>query len=151
VTDHDTFANDDSPPTGRAAGVPRRRLGATKDELLITALSAGATHRDAGRTAGVSERTVRRRLEDPAFCERVADAEAAYVEQVTKRLTGVAPIAVETMVDLMTAPDTAPVVKLRAATYLLTASRGWREMHELETRIRELEAQYMQSDQELTR
>jgi hypothetical protein len=150
VIDQDALADDDRPPSGTAASEPRRRLH-TQNELLIAALASGATHRDAGRTAGVSERTVRRRLEDVAFCERVAEAEGAYVEQVSRRLTGVAPRAVDTMVDLMTAHDTSSVVKLRAAGYLLTASRVWRETHELETRIRDLEAQHRQRSQELTR
>ncbi len=118
---------------------------------MIAALAAGATHRNAGRAAGVSERTVRRRLEDDAFCERVAEAEVAYVEQVTKRLTGLALNAVETMAALMNAPDTPPAVRLRACWYLLTQGRVWREANELEARIRYLEVQQADSSQESPR
>ena len=40
--------------------------------VLITALASGATQPNAGRAAGMSDRTVRRRLADPEFAARVA-------------------------------------------------------------------------------
>ncbi len=151
MPDHDTHTDDGSSSSSSAARGSRRRVSTAREDLLTAALAAGATHRDAGRAAGLSERTVRRRLEDDAFCERVAEAEVAYVEQVTKRLTGLAPSAVETMAALMCAPETPAAVRLRASSYLLTASRVWREANELEARIRYLEAQQVESSQEWPR
>ena len=43
-----------------------------RDVVLITALASGATQANAGRAAGMSDRTVRRRLADPEFAARVA-------------------------------------------------------------------------------
>jgi hypothetical protein len=49
---------------------------ASADELLILAIAAGKTKRDAAAAAGVSERTVFRRLQDADFVQRVNRARA---------------------------------------------------------------------------
>jgi len=148
VTDDDErLAADDTSSNSRRSG---RRVTKAKDGLIIAALGAGMTHSDAGRAAGVSNRTVRRRLEDPTFSQRVADAAAEYVDQLSKQLTRLAPSAIETMSMLMSAPDSPPAVKLRAATCLLNASRVWRDATELEERLRQLETQVAETGQELS-
>ena len=44
------------------------------DELLLSALAAGSSVEDAARTAGLSVRTAYRRLADPTFARRLAQA-----------------------------------------------------------------------------
>ncbi len=142
---HEPRGADDTSSSRRRSG---RRVTKARDELIIAALAAGMTHSDAGDTAGVSERTVRRRLEDPAFNDRLADAAAAYVDRLTKQLTRLAPSAIETMSTLMLAPDTPPAVRLRASAYLLSATRVWRDATEVEDRLRSLETQLSAPGQE---
>ena len=116
-----------------------RRTNATKEGLLIAALAAGATHREAARAAGVSERTVRRRLESPAFTERLGEAEVEYLSQISKRLTGLAPTAVETLASLMCSPDATDQVRLRASLAVLNATPTLREVTEIAERLQEFE------------
>lgn len=56
------------------------------DEILIAALATGRTVVGAGRQAGVSESTVRRRMADPEFARRVSDFRGQIVSGVVGRL-----------------------------------------------------------------
>ena len=60
-----------------------RRKG---DSGLVAALAGGATVRDAARSAGVSERTAHRRLEDAAFARRVSEARAELIARTVGTL-----------------------------------------------------------------
>ncbi len=82
---------------------------------------------------------MRRRLESPAFKERVGEAEVEYLGQVSKRLTGLAPTAVETLASLMCSPDVTDQVRLRASLAVLNAAPAWREVTEVADRLREFE------------
>ena len=67
------------------------------DDEVLSALLTGATRTGAAEMAGVSERTVRRRLEDPAFRRRLADARAAIVAEVVARIAAEANTAFDTL------------------------------------------------------
>src|SRR5204863_65773 len=56
------------------------------DAALVAALAAGSTIRDAAKTAGVAERTVYRRLEDPGFRQRVNNARAELIAHAVGKL-----------------------------------------------------------------
>src|SRR5215213_2822305 len=56
------------------------------DQALVAALAAGATKQEAARLAGVGERTIYRRLEDPDFRRRVDQARGELVGRVVGRL-----------------------------------------------------------------
>jgi len=57
-----------------------------KDELIVDALATGATYADAGKTAKVSPRTVRRRMEDPEFRADVNAARRERIQSIRGRL-----------------------------------------------------------------
>ena len=114
------------------------KLGDTKDEIVAAALASGKTHREAGEAAGVSERTVRRRLEQPEFRTRVSEQRTELVGFVADRLAGLAPEAVETMYSLMS-EDNPPGVRCKAALAILSSSRVWRDASEVEARLQMLE------------
>jgi hypothetical protein len=78
-------------------GEGRRRCEAA----LIAALSAGAGIAKAAQHAGVSERTVYRRLADAGFRARVDRARAEVVEQVVSRLVAVGALATKTLKKLL--------------------------------------------------
>src|ERR1035441_6689538 len=78
----ETFNNDRAdgsgpgPDSGSSEEIP---LGTTAsddgtDAALIDALARGKSQAEAGRAVGRSDRTVRRRMKDPDFLERLAQA-----------------------------------------------------------------------------
>jgi hypothetical protein len=119
------------------AGDRPRRRGAA-DAVLVAALAGGATQADAAAEAGVSERTVRRRLDAPAFRQDLDVARADLVRTSTDRLVAGVGAAIDTLEELMA---TAPAyVRVRAATAMLDAAHKWRSTMDLEERIGRLEA-----------
>ncbi len=110
-----------------------------RDAILASALAGGATHCEAGEAAGVSERTVRRRLEDAAFKELVVSRREQLISRTTDRLTGLTTVAVDTLSALVSSEDTPAAVRLRAAMGILAAHRIWRDAGEMEDRLRLLE------------
>ena len=54
-----------------------RNVSKNGEDQLITALASGTTVREAAKLAGVTERTVNRRLEDAEFRARVQEARKA--------------------------------------------------------------------------
>jgi hypothetical protein len=89
------------------------------DDLLATALAGGATYREAAKAAHVSERTVRRRMEDEAFRGRVADERAELVRHAARLASGALTEAVTTLVALMRDAQ-GENVRLAAARSLLS-------------------------------
>ena len=112
-----------------------RRKG---DSALIAALAGGATIRDAAKLAGVGETTVYRRLDDPDFRRRVADARAEMLSQAVGQLADASTEAVATLRALLNAD--AETVRLGSARAILELGAKLRES-ELERRIAALEAQ----------
>jgi hypothetical protein len=118
------------------AGGDRRNA----DPLLIAALAGGATNQDAARRAGVSEKTVYRRLDDPTFRQQVADARAGLVTRAVAMLAEAGTEAVRTLRALL-ADGTPPAVRLGAARAVLELGTRLRESEELERRLAALEEQ----------
>jgi hypothetical protein len=71
-----------------------------RDEIVVAALAAGMTYREAGGEAGLSERTVRRRMGDSAFRARVAEQRQEHAERVRGLLLNAAPAAAATLAKL---------------------------------------------------
>ena len=105
---------------------------------LILALACGATVENAARKAGVSERTVYRRLADPAFRQQIRKTRAEMAERAAAALTAASMEAVKTLVALH-AQGTPPAVRLGAARAVLELGAKLRESVELEQRIAVLE------------
>lgn len=108
------------------------------DPALLAALAAGATIDAAAKSAGVSPATVRRRLADPAFRERLDLAQGELVAQAVAALSGASGEAVATLRRLLR--DAPPATQLGAARAVLELGSKLREAADLERRISELEA-----------
>ncbi len=110
------------------------------DEPLILALACGATIEAAARQCGVSDRTIRRRLSEPAFLARLQQARADMVKRSAGLLTAAAGESVRTLLALQkeSAP---PAVRLGAARAVLELGVKVRELVDLEARIASLESQ----------
>jgi hypothetical protein len=116
------------------AGKGRR----SADAVLIAALVAGATHAEAAREAGVGERTVYRRLAEPAFRAELQRRRSQIVDNVLGWLVAASTEAVETLVRLQQ-PGAPAAVQLSAARAILDNMQKVRESAELEARISALE------------
>src|SRR5256714_587686 len=89
--------------------------------ILVTALAKGATVPQAAAQAGVSERTVYRRLADPAFRARIETLRAEMVQRAAALLIAAAIHAAKTLIDLQ-ASATPAAVRRRAARDILELS-----------------------------
>lgn len=107
------------------------------DFRLLTALAAGATNREAGQVAGVSERTVRRRMADPGFRARVHDVRGEMLSRALGELTDASVEAAATLRKLLTARP--PTVRLGAARAILELATRLRESTELGERVAAIE------------
>jgi hypothetical protein len=108
-----------------------------RDAALIEALARGATHAAAARAAGMSERTVRRRLEDPVFRARVEARRQELFDEAAARIVSAADRAATTLVELLEAESEA--VRLRAAQALLADARATVSLASLESKLTLLE------------
>jgi hypothetical protein len=107
------------------------------DELLVVALASGQTVTAAAASAGVGVKTVRRRLKEDGFRLPVRHARSEMVAAVAGRLAGNMTLATDTLVTLLTDPDSG--VKLRAATKIVELGLRAAEVVDLEQRVQELE------------
>jgi hypothetical protein len=109
------------------------------DHLLATAIARGATREEAARTAGVSVRTLHRRLEDAQFQSRVDDLRDELAAEVTARLLSACTQALVTLEALL-GPAEPPAVRLGAARILLDQAQRWRVAEDVEVRLAALES-----------
>ena len=135
-----------TPSTDSSFGTDVNKLVATgmrKDdaqrEVLIAALAAGRTYADAGVLAGVSERTVRRRVSDPTFAADVAQRRSQYVLAVSGRLLKSADRAVDVILAALEDAD-GWSQRLKAAELLLTQLRRFTPDPQIEARLAGIEA-----------
>ncbi len=103
----------------------------------VVALAAGASAAEAARQSGLSERTIRRRLEDPTFRAEVTAARAVLLERATGQLAGGATEAVVALRRLLT--DKNGAVAVAAARSILSGVVALRQHSELTERIERLE------------
>ncbi|MCC7421731.1 MAG: hypothetical protein IT428_15730 [Planctomycetaceae bacterium] len=107
------------------------------DDTLILELSSGKSVPEAANAAGVGDRTVYRRLSDPAFQTRLAEAKKTIVARALEKLSESSVAAVETLVVLL--KSDADTVRLSAAKAILETGLRMKQMVELEDRLRRLE------------
>jgi hypothetical protein len=106
------------------------------DAALLAALTAGKATEDAAAAVGVSPRTAYRRLADPAFRQRLAEAQAQLVAQALGKVTASA-TAAATLEQLLTAES--ETVRLGAARTILELGTKVRENSDLAARMQALE------------
>ena len=117
----------------------RRKRRAKSDQKLLHALVCGATVEGAARQAGVSERTVFRRQQDPAFQAELQAARQENVGRTTAMLTAASIESVKTLLRLQ-GEDMPPAVQLGAAKAILDLGLKHRESTELYERVAAIEA-----------
>jgi hypothetical protein len=111
-----------------------------RDRELLQALACGASVENAARKSGVSERTVYRRLAEPAFARQLSQLRADMVQRTAGLLTGAGLGSVKTLVDLQQDVAVSAAVRRRSARDILELGIKLRESAELEQRVADLEA-----------
>jgi hypothetical protein len=112
-------------------------IGRQKEAMLITALAAGKSQVEAARLAGVAERTVRRRVQDPVFCREVRECRARVLETAVGELTATVNKAVRKLGQLLDSQS--ENISLGAARCVLQEVVHLRESLDMEERISVLE------------
>jgi len=110
-----------------------------EDELLQAALATGLTYVEAGAVAGVSERTVRRRMGHRQFAAEVSVRRGEQVTVMTGHLVSAGTNAIDVLRACLGSSNDG--VRLRAAHLILTLGPQLRHAHELEERLHALEGQ----------
>lgn len=117
-----------------------------QNELIRDALAAGRSYDAAGDLAGVSGRTVRRRMSDPEFRSDVLARMAERNGQLSSLMSEESIGAVKRLVELTKHDD--PQVQLRAIQVLLSNGIRTRREVELNERITNLEDRLFRPDNE---
>jgi hypothetical protein len=106
---------------------------------LALALACGATHEQAAQKAGVSPRTLYRRLREAAFLAQVREARTEMERRTTGLLTAAGIVALKTLTGLQDAAA-AESVRLGAARTILDLGCKFRENLDVAERLKALEA-----------
>jgi hypothetical protein len=117
--------------------MPGRRKKAETE--LVLALACGATPEQAAQKAGVSVRTVYRRLTEAAFRAQVRDLRAGMLERTAAMLTAAGVVSVKTLTKLQESA-VSESVRLGAARSTLQLGGKMRESVDFDERLTALEA-----------
>jgi hypothetical protein len=136
--------NDDQP-----AGIDKAEVCSLKGEpVAVLALAAGATITAAAREAGVSERTIRRRLELPEYRMELSRMRSKLLDAAVGQLVEASTKAVATLVELLGARS--ENVRAIAAKAIIEYGLSLQEAIETQTRITTLEELYVARRQQVT-
>jgi hypothetical protein len=112
----------------------------TNQVKALSALVSYPTVMDAARACGLTDRTLRRYLEDPTFKEALRATRRQMVLQTIGALQSAGSEAVSTLRSVMTDSDATASAKVTAARIVLEQSLVGLEMNDLIERLSELEA-----------
>jgi hypothetical protein len=109
------------------------------DQALLQAFACGGTVESAARKAGVTERTVYRRLADAKFQGQLNQLKADMVQRAAGMLTAASLGSVKTLVDMQQDVSMPAAVRRRAARDVLELATRYRELADTEERLRAVE------------
>ena len=113
---------------------------ATRNERIALLASHGQRHSAIAATVGVSIRSVRRVLADPAVRLRVQELRAATFDAAAGQLAERLDDAIQVLVQLMTDSQTQDAVRLGAAVRILEYAAKMSDRVDLEARVTAIEA-----------
>ena len=120
------------------------KTGPQATEALAGFLAAGLSQVDAATRAGVSTRTVARRLADPAFRRRVQELRAEMLARTSGLLADSGAEAVEALRELLKGES--PQARLGAARAILENLIRVRDATEVEERLAAIEERLAQAE-----
>jgi len=110
-----------------------------RDSVIVESLARGESQTATATLAGCSVSTIRRRLDDAAFRERIEKFRAEMLDAAAGKLGATVAKAVETLESLLSS-DAPPAVRMASARSLIEFSLRAREAVSWEKRLVELEA-----------
>ena len=113
---------------------------AISNEKIMAALIACGSVRAAAKAEGVSETTIRARLNDPDFRKEYETAKGAILTEACDSLAARLTHAVEVLVDVLDNTENAATVRVSAADSLLRHGLRYIEAANILTRLDALEA-----------
>ena len=108
------------------------------DEVLAGFLASGLSAAKAGKKVGISERTVRRRLQDEGFRRQVDRLRAGIVSTAVGQLSASMAAAAGKLARLMRSKDER--ISLAAAKEIIGAGLRARQLEDMERQVAELVA-----------
>jgi hypothetical protein len=111
-----------------------------KKEIALAALMADPNIKRAAEATGVSERTLHRWLDEPAFMAAFRKARRQAFGVAISLTQKYAPLAVNELAKIIMDKSTPPTAKVAAITTMLKFSRESLELDDLATRLEALEA-----------
>lgn len=121
-------------------GTETRSRRTVQDEEIKAALAAGHSYAEAATLAGVSARTVRRRMEDEAFAGEVRRLRAERAAQLSSSLLELGATAITVLGELL--GDSSSSVRLRAADAVLGHGQRYQREVDLVERIAAIERRF---------
>ena len=110
-----------------------------RHDVLVTELARGESHTAAAKLAGVSRRTVQRKLDDPQFREEVKRARSGLIGDATGRVVGLLGAASKALSDLLASETES--IRLSAARCVFDVALKLKECADLEDRLLAVEEQ----------
>jgi hypothetical protein len=111
----------------------------TKQHKAIAALLSERTIGAAARKAGIAERTLYTWMNEPAFRAALRDVEKSIIDDVTRRLSAGQELALDALEKLIQSARHEST-KLRASVAWLELSLKYKDMYDIDERLRALEA-----------
>ncbi len=114
------------------------------DDIALQALACGASVEMAAQKAGISKRTLQRRLADPEFRRQMQAIRGEMVQRLAGTMTAAGTEAMKTVLDLLKG-NTPANVRLGAARTIFEIGVKFREAADFEERLATLEQQALES------
>ena len=111
-----------------------------KEDIILNALLAYPTIKQASEATGVAEPTIYLKLRDSKFKQRYNEAKTQMLNNTVMFLQGKLQEATATIVDIMSDNENAPQVRINAARSVFDYCIKLTEQTEILTRIEVLEA-----------
>jgi len=99
----------------------------SKQRLAVNSLCSGRRHDQAATDAGVTSRTIRRWLGQPAFAAELRRAQDSMFGDALSRLARAAPSAVSVAANFMVDPEQTAALRLKAAQIVMSHSLAMRD------------------------
>jgi molybdenum-dependent DNA-binding transcriptional regulator ModE len=119
-----------------------------KQELALRAIAVSPTLKEAARAAGVSDATLWRYMQEPAFKRRLRNARREAVSHALIRMQRASGEAVTVLEELMRSEKASASARISAARAIIDYSMRAVEMDELQSRIDELEEFILRKQEE---
>jgi hypothetical protein len=110
-----------------------------KQQLAIMELLKGSTFEEASSTAGVSDRTLRRWMQEPGFKQALSSGQSEMIGRAVRRLANLVDKSLDELETLLKVANLKPHERVQV---IRTALNGFARIHEgagLEDRLDEIE------------